>query len=146
MHKMQGKIKLAFKMLCHDKLMITTQKNITLGQSFLQGIWNENADTKQNSARNFPDRRLSVDDQGCVTKKTNSARDSGSHRERHDSLLGSLLAESFIAATIAPVCPALAQLLDYSSFLDAADEFWMERRASRNHAAPPMAQPILGIF
>lgn len=138
---MQGKIKRAFNVLWHDRLMATTHKHITLGTSFLQGIWSVSATA--NDARAYPDRRLSVCETGCVTKTkegkpstASSAREPGA-RDKSDGLLGSLLADAFFGAVFSPLLPAWAQSADWSNLIDGADEIWMDRRAKPAHLQPP---------
>ena len=157
---MRGKIKRAFRLLWHDQGMVTTHKKITLGHSYLQGVWSQSTPT--NDARAYPDRRLSVCETGCVTTtmttgvkpssiSAKSDREPGSGRDQKnvkndktDSLLGSLLADTFMGAVFGPLLPVWAQSVDWSNVVDAADEVWMERRAVRPQA--PSRPPSHAFF
>lgn len=126
--------------------MVTTHRQITLGQSFLQGIWTE-TQGENNNARNFPDRRLSVCETGCVTKDYSDkkpASGSGKPHSSSDSLLGSLLAESFAGAVFGPLLPLWAQGIDWSNAIEAADTVWMDRREAAPR--PRLSGPLLGLF
>lgn len=128
--------------------MVTTHQKITLGQSSLQGFWTRAQGETNQNARDFPDERLSVCKSGCVSKSVNSDlpdRESGKHHSPSDSLLGSLLAETFVGAVFAPLLPLWAQGIDWSNMADAADTVWMDRR-NTPPPAPARAAPILGLF
>ena len=169
---MRGKIKGVFRLLWHDQGMVTTHKKITLGHSYLQGVWSQSTPT--NDARAYPDRRLSVCETGCVTTtmttgvttgikpssiSARSDREPGSGRDlknvknndtkndakndKTDSLLGSLLADTFMGAVFGPLLPLWAQAVDWSNVVDAADEVWLDRR---NVPAPAPARPMSHSF
>ena len=143
---MQGKVKRAFRLLWHDRGMVTTHKKITLGTSYLQGVWQMSGTA--NDARAYPDRRLSVCETGCVTKGTKvlptaksdrepcSPREKSAKSDKHDSLLGSLLAETFFGAVFGPLLPVWAQGIDWTSTVGAVDEVWTERRMAPSRIEP----------
>ncbi len=121
--------------------MVTTHLDITSGSGFLQGIWAGVQDVNAGSesqARNYPDRRLSVCHGGC--DETTAGRNPGRiarGASPSDSLLGSLLADSFFGAVFGPLLPVWAQSVDWSLAAEAADSAWLDRRTAQ--LAPPRA-------
>ena len=136
--------------------MVTTHKKITLGTSYLQGVWQMSGTA--NDARAYPDRRLSVCETGCVTKGTkvlpaaksdrepNSQRDNVAKNDKHDSLLGSLLAETFLGAVFGPMLPAWTQAISWTNAIDAVDEIWQERRTAHQPARMAPRAPAHRFF
>lgn len=128
--------------------MVTTQSKITLGQSSLQGFWTQAQGEANQNVRNFPDERLSVCEMGCVSKSLKSdlaVKEPGARHSQSDSLLGSLLAETFVGAAFAPLLPGWAQAIDWSNAVEAADTVWMDRR-SAPFPAPVRAPAPFGLF
>lgn len=119
--------------LWHDRGMVTKRKNISLGRSYLQGVWsdlNEDDGGRKTSIRNVPDRRLSVCHGGCGSK-TETGRTPGRHDAANsDGLLGSLLVDSFVGAVFGPLLPLWAQGIDWSNLAEAIDTVWLDRRDS----------------
>ena len=138
--------------LWHDQGMVTTQKKtakkITLGHSFLQGVWLDTQEINENKssvARNFPDRRLSVCRGGCDTTKP--AKDSGrTSAANSDGLLGALLAESFIGAVFGPLLPIWAQTTDWFNVADGIDTLWLDRRTANDRTRPAQTPGISQVF
>ena len=138
--------------LWHDQGMVTTQKKtakkITLGHSFLQGVWLDTQETNENNssvARNFPDRRLSVCRGGCDTTKP--AKDSDRHiAANSDGLLGSLLVDSFLGAVFGPLLPVWVQTTDWFNVAEGIDTVWLDRRAANRDARPAQTPGISQIF
>jgi hypothetical protein len=128
--------------------MVTTHQKITLGQSSLQGFWTRAQGETNQNVRSFPDERLSVCETGCVSKSLNSditVKEPGKRHSPSDSLLGSLLAESFVGAAFAPLLPLWAQEIDWTLAMEATDTVWMDRRTAPL-AAPARAPAPFGLF
>lgn len=54
-----------------------------------------------------------------------------------DGMLGSMLLEGILGSALSPLLPLFFRAFDFTAAVEAADEFWMDRRQASQPAPAP---------